>query len=566
MTRSSSSNGAGPITADDGYGYATHDVLNQPPALADYDAYGCDPILQHVVATYDAQWADARLHAAGRVVGSAHVQELARQANRHVPELRTHDRFGNRVDRIDFHPAWHELMALAIGQETHSLCWNDPRPGGQVARAALSYLWNQGENGICCPVSMTYSAIPVLRRDPARWAQWGELVSSSQYDGRQIPASDKTGATVGMAMTEKQGGSDLRQTQTTASANGDGTWSIVGHKWFFSVPHSDVFLTLGRTGDGVSCFLVPGWLPDGSRNRLQIQRLKDKCGNKSNASSEVEFRGAIGHLIGEPGHGIRTGIEMNHYTRLDFAVGSAGLMRQALAQAAHHVAHRRAFQRALIDQPIMTNVIADMALEVEAATWLGFRFIAALDRENTSESERLLARIGGPIAKYWNCKRAPAIVVEAVECHGGNGFIEDHLMARLYREAPLNGIWEGTGNVICLDVLRSMTREPDCIPVLFAELRTAAGADRTFDACVTSLENELSDLRRHEGQARRLVERLALLISASLLLRHAPNEVADAFIATRLNGGWAGQFGDLPSGLDSGRLARRAVPEVAAAH
>jgi putative acyl-CoA dehydrogenase len=564
MTRSNSSHGAGPITANDAYGYATHDVLNQPPALADYDVFGSDPILQRIVATYDAQWADARLRAAGRVVGSAHVQELARQANRQLPELRTHDRFGNRVDRIDFHPAWHELMALAIGHETHSLCWHDPRPGAQVARAALSYLWNQGENGICCPISMTYSAIPVLQRDPARWAEWGDLVTSSRYDRRQMRASDKTGATVGMAMTEKQGGSDLRQTQTTASANGDGTWSIVGHKWFFSVPHSDVFLTLARTDDGVSCFVVPGWLADGSRNRLHIQRLKDKCGNKSNASSEVEFRGAIGHLIGEPGHGIRTGIEMNHYTRLDFAVGSAGLMRQALAQAAHHVAHRRAFQRALIDQPIMTNVIADMALEVEAATWLSFRFIAALDREQTSESERLLARIGAPIAKYWNCKRAPAIVVEAVECHGGNGFIEDHLMARLYREAPLNGIWEGTGNVICLDVLRSMTREPDCIPALFAELRTAGGADRTFDACVTSLENELSDLRKHEGQARRLVERLALLISASLLLRHAPHEVADAFIATRLNGGWAGQFGDLPSGLDFGRLARRAVPEVTA--
>ncbi len=501
----------------------------------------------------------------GATVGSAHTQELARQANRHLPELRTHDRFGNRVDRIDFHPAWHELMTLAIGHETHALCWNDPQPGAQVARGALSYLWNQGENGICCPIGMTYSAIPVLRRDPARWAEWGALVTSPRYDRRQIRAVDKTGATVGMAMTEKQGGSDLRQTQTTARANGDGTWSIIGHKWFFSVPHSDVFLTLARTDEGVSCFVVPGWLPDGTRNRLQIQRLKDKCGNKSNASSEVEFRGAIAYLIGEPGHGIRTGIEMNHYTRLDFAVGSAGLMRQALAQAAHHVAHRRAFQRALIDQPIMTNVVADMALEVEAATWLAFRFVAALDREGTSESERLLARIGAPVAKYWNCKRAPAVVAEAVECHGGNGFIEDHLLARLYREAPLNGIWEGTGNVICLDVLRSMTREPDCIPALFDELDIAAGADRTYDAGVAALRDELSNLRKHEGQARRLVERIALLLSASLLLRHAPHEVADAFIATRLAGGWAGQFGDLSANLDAARIARRAVPEIAAA-
>jgi putative acyl-CoA dehydrogenase len=551
------------MTAHDPHAYATHDVLNQPPALADYDAYAADPVLQSVLQTFGADWAQQRLHAAGRAVGSADVQELARQANRNPPELRTHDRFGNRVDRIDFHPAWHELMTLAIGQQTHALCWTDPRPGAQVARAGLSYLWNQGENGICCPISMTYSAVPILRREPARWAEWGELISSSRYDRRQIRAADKTGATVGMAMTEKQGGSDLRQTQTKALDNGDGTWSIVGHKWFFSVPHSDVFLTLARTDAGVSCFVVAGWLPDGSRNRLQIQRLKDKCGNKSNASSEVEFRGALAHMIGEPGHGIRTGIEMNHYTRLDFAVGSAGLMRQALSQAAHHAAHRRAFQRALIDQPIMANVIADMALEVEAATWLAFRCVAALDREGRSETERLLGRVGAPIAKYWICKRAPALAAEAVECHGGNGFIEDHLLARLYREAPLNGIWEGTGNVICLDVLRSMTREPDCIPALFEELDQAKGADRSYDTSVASLQDELAELRKHEGQARRMVERLALVMSASLLLRHAPPEVADAFIATRLRGGWAGHFGDLPLGVDAARIARRAVPQVA---
>jgi len=553
------------MTTDDSYGYATHDVLNQPPALADYDVYDTDPALRSVTKTFGADWADQRLHETGRTVGSARVQELARQANRYLPELRTHDRFGSRIDSIDFHPAWHELMTLAIGQETHALSWTEERPGTQVARAALSYMWNQGENGICCPIGMTYSAIPVLRRDPARWAQWGKLVTSTQYDRRQASAAAKTGATVGMAMTEKQGGSDLRQTQTHASPNGDGTWSIVGHKWFFSVPHSDVFLTLARTEEGVSCFVVAGWLPDGSRNRLQVQRLKDKCGNKSNASSEVEFRGAIGHLIGEPGHGIRTGIEMNHYTRLDFAVGSAGLMRQALAQAAHHVAHRRAFQRSLIDQPMMANVVADMAIEVEAATWLAFRFVAALDREKESEAEQLLSRIGAPIAKYWICKRAPAVAAEAVECHGGNGFIEDHLMARLYREAPLNGIWEGTGNVICLDVLRSMTREPDCIPALFDELNTTKGSDRILDAAVAALQQDLADLRKHEGQARRMVERLALVLSASLLLRYAPDNVGDAFIATRLGGGWAGQFGELAADLDAARIARRAVPETAAA-
>lgn len=547
----------------DPFGYATHEVLNQAPPLAGYDAYATDPTLRAVVEAYGAGWASDRLGEAGRSVGSAHVQELARQANRSLPELRTHDRFGHRADRIDFHPAWHELMGLAIGQGTLSLAWTAARPGAQVARAALSYLWNQGENGICCPIGMSYSAIPVLRRDPARWAEWGALLTSERYDGRQTFRGAKTGATVGMAMTEKQGGSDLRQTQTVATPNGDGTFSLVGHKWFFSVPHSDVFLTLARTPEGVSCFVVAGWLPDGSRNRLQVQRLKDKAGNKSNASSEVEFRGAIAHMIGEPGRGIRTGLSMNHYTRLDFAVGSAGLMRQAVSQAAHHVAHRRAFQKALIDQPIMANVVADLALEAEAAAWLSFRFVAALDREEGSEAERLLGRIGAPIAKYWVCKRVSAVVVEALECHGGNGFIEDHLMARLYREAPLNGIWEGTGNVICLDVIRSMEREPDCVPALLDELREARGADRRYDAALARFEADLPEMRRREGQARRLVERIALLMSAGLLLRHATPAVADAFVASRLDGGWSGHFGDLPAGLDAGALARGAVPLAA---
>jgi putative acyl-CoA dehydrogenase len=550
------------VTTLDPYGYATHEVLNQPPALCDYDAFGADATLQAVVAAFDAGWARDRLHVAGRSVGSAHVQELARQANRNLPELRTHDRFGHRVDRVEFHPAWHALMELAIGQETHSLCWTDPKPGAQVARAALSYLWNQGENGICCPIAMTYSAVPVLRRDPARWGEWGARILSKRYDSRQIRAADKTGATVGMAMTEKQGGSDLRQTQTRAASNGDGTWSLVGHKWFFSVPQSDVFLTLAQTDAGVSCFVVAGWLPDGSRNRLQIQRLKDKCGNRSNASSEVELRGALAHMLGEPGRGIRTGLEMNHFSRLECALSSAGMMRQAVAQAAHHVQHRHAFQRALIDQPIMANVMADLTLETEAATWLAFRFAAALDREAESEAERLIGRIGAPIAKYWVCKRVSAVVVEALECHGGNGFVEDHLIARLYREAPLNSIWEGSGNVICLDVLRSMQREPGCVPALLDELRRSKGADRHYDAYVDALETALTDLARHEGQARRVVERIALAMSAALLVRHAPSPVADAFIATRLAGGWSGHFGDLPLGVDTGAIARRAVPQV----
>jgi len=548
------------MTVLDAYGYDTHEVLNQAPALADYDAFAADPALGCILDTFGSGWFREQASMVGGHVGSQRVQDLARQANRNLPELRTHDRWGRRVDEIEFHPAWHELMGLAMRDEFHSLCWTKPRPGAQVARAAVSYLWNQGENGICCPLGMTYSAIPVLQRDPARWAEFGRLITSSEYDPRPLPASQKCGGTVGMAMTEKQGGSDLRQTQTVATRNADGTYSLTGHKWFFSVPHSDVFLTLARTEEGVSCFVVPGWLPDGSRNRLQIQRLKDKCGNKSNASSEVEFRGVIAHLIGEPGHGIRAGLEMNHYTRLDFAVGSAGLMRHAVAQAAHHTAHRRAFQKALIDQPIMANVIADLALEAEASAWLAFRFVHALDREGDSEAEKLIGRIGAPIAKYWNCKRAAPVVVEALECHGGNGFIEDHLMARLYREAPLNGIWEGTGNVVCLDVLRSIRRYPDCVPALLDELRAAGGSDPRYDAFITELEADLVDVLRHEHLARRFVERMALALSASLLIRHAPHAVADAYVASRLAGGWSGHFGSLPQGADLQAIARRAVP------
>ncbi len=538
------------------------EVTNQVPPLADYDAYAADPVLPAAMAAFEADWAGERLHEAGRSVGSAEVQELARLANRFTPELRTHDRFGHRIDEIAFHPAWHELMSRAIGQETHALCWNRPGPGAQVARAGLQYLWYGAESGICCPISMTYSAIPVMKQDAARWADWGNLVTSASYDKRQGPAAAKTGATVGMAMTETQGGSDLRQTQTTASDNRDGTWSISGQKWFFSVPHSDVFLTLARTGEGVSCFVVPGWLPDGSRNGVAIQRLKDKCGNRSNASSEVEFRGALGHMLGEPGRGLRTGLSMNHNTRLDIAAASAGLMRQAVAQAAHHATHRRAFQRALIDQPIMQNVIADLSLEAEAAAWLAFRLFAAVDRQEVSESERLLARIGAPIAKYWVAKRTPAVVVEALECIGGNGFIEEHPLARHYREAPLNSVWEGSGNVICLDVLRSLEREPGALDALLSELRQARGADRRYDAALVALEAALPELTRREGQARRLVERLALMLQACLLLRHASTVVADAFVASRLEGGWSGHFGDLPASVDVAALARRAVPVI----
>ena len=399
-------------------------------------------------------------------MASARVAGLARDANRHLPELRTHDRFGNRIDQIEFHPAWHELMSLAIGHGTHALSWTAKRPGAHLARGMLSYLWNQGESGICCPLGMTYSAVPALRLQPDLAAVWEPFILSTRYDPASAPMQRKTGGTVGMTLTEKQAGSDLRATQTLArpatSRRGPGeAYLLDGHKWFFSVPHSDVFVTLGRTDRGLSCFLLPGWLPDGTRNRLLIQRLKDKCGNKSNASSEIEYRGALGWLIGEEGQGIKAALAMTHLTRLDFAIGSAGLMRRALSEAIHHASERRAFQKALIDQPLMQNVIADLALEVEAATLLAFRLARAVDDEEAGDADaRLLVRIGTPVGKYWNCKRAVGVVHEALECHGGNGFIEEGPMARLYREAPLNGIWEGSGNIIALDVLRAAAGAP----------------------------------------------------------------------------------------------------------
>ena len=544
-------------------GYSTHDVMNQPGVLLDYNAFTTDRPLTEAVKAFGADWAWDKLERAGASVGSDEVQQLARLANRHPPELRTHDRFGHRIDQVEFHPAYHQLMRLIFATETHSLAWTeDGRQGAQVARAALGYLWNQGENGVCCPMCMTFASLAALRNDPSILARWRDRILSLTYDPRPIYAGAKRGATVGMAMTEKQGGSDLRATSTTAEPAGARTGSgeeylLTGHKWFFSVPMSDLFLTLARTEKGISCFLATGWLPDGSRNRLKLQRLKDKCGNRSNASSEVEFHRLHAVLLGEEGHGIRTIIEMAHLTRLDFAIGSAGLMRQALGQAIHHVANRRAFQRRLVDLPIMRNVVADLALEAEALMWLGLRLAAALDRSETSEAERLLSRIVTPATKYWACKRAPMFVVEALECHGGNGYIEDHLMSRLYREAPLNGIWEGTGNVICLDVIRVLQRQPEVAGIFLDELRAASGADHRFDAFTGEVARRLADLAKAEGQARRTVEMMALALQASLLLRHSTPAVADAFCATRLEGDWGCAFGTLPTGFDEHAIIER---------
>ena len=544
-------------------GYATHDVFNQAGALQNYDAFSADRALAEAVQVFGAAWASDHLAHAGTLVGSEQVQHLARQANRNPPELRTHDRFGHRADIVEFHPAYHELMQLIYGCETHSFAWTHERSGAQVARGVLSYLWNQGENGICCPMGMTFAAIPALRHDAAMLAEWEPAINSASYDPRPAYVKAKAGATVGMAMTEKQGGSDLRATITTAqpasAQRGSGApYMLTGHKWFFSVPMSDLFLTLAQTATGLSCFLATGWLEDGSRNRLKLQRLKDKCGNKSNASSEVEFYDLHATMLGDEGRGIRTIIEMAHATRLDFAIGSAGLMRQALSQTIHHTSNRRAFQRNLVDLPLMRNVVADLAVESEAMMWMSMRLAAALDRAGTNRAEGLLSRICTPVAKYWACKRAPAFVAEALECHGGNGFIADHLMERLYREAPLNGIWEGTGNVICLDVLRSMTREPETVGVFLDELRTARGGNARLDSYVDDLTRRLADPAALEPVARRVVEMMAFALQASLLVRYSSPAMADAFCATRLDGDWGQAFGTMPRGLDTQAIVDRA--------
>lgn len=528
-------------------GYATHEVYNQSGDLTGYDPYRGDKALNAAVEAFGADWASDKIARAARLVGSSEVQRLARDANRFTPEHVSHDRFGNRIDQIELHPAWRQLMTYGFETETHSLAWTTPRRGAHVARGPLSYLWNQGENGICCPMGMTFSSIPLFRKLPEIADYWERRVLANAFDPRPLPAEQKSGLTVGMAMTEKQGGSDLRRTQTTARPAGAQTgpgakYLLTGHKWFFSVPQSDLFFTLAQTESGVSCFLARGWLEDGSRNRLQVQRLKDKCGNKSNASSEVEFRDLEAVMVGEEGHGIRAGIEMNHLTRIDFAVGSAGLMRQALTQTIHHTSNRSAFQRRLVDLPLMRTVVADLAVESEAMMWLTMRLAATLDLEGEDEHERLLGRIATPMAKHWVCKRATGFVVEALECHGGNGFIENHLMARLYREAPLNGIWEGTSNVICLDVIRAIQREPACVDAFLSEVRKAGGEPR-LDRLVDELEPVLRDLPAQEAAARWAVERMAYALQASLLMRHSTTEMAEAFLASRLTGDRGGQFG-----------------------
>ena len=542
---------------------ARHAVQNQPPPLIDYDLFSTDAPLVAAVAEEGAGWAGTGLAAFGQRLGRSDTLALGALANRNPPVLHVFDRYGRRRDEVEFHPAWHELMTIAVGQGLHSAPWADPKSGAHVARAAGVYLMCQVEAGAQCPVTMTYGSVPALKRQPDVAAEWLPRLYSRTYDPGFRQAAEKSCALIGMGMTERQGGSDLRANITHAEPAADNTYRLTGHKWFLSAPMCDAFLVLAQTAAGPSCFLVPRWTPDGERNAIEIQRLKDKLGNRSNASSEVEFAGAFGRLIGEEGRGIATIIEMANYTRLDCALGSSGLMRQALVQAAHHVGHRTVFQRKLIDQPLMQNVVADMAVEVEAALRLALRLARAYDRQDDA-AEAHFARLLTPAAKYWICKRGPILAAEAMETLGGNGYVEDSGMPRLYREAPVNSIWEGSGNIMCLDVLRAAARSPDSVEAVMAELHASRGADRRFDRFCAKLEQDMAGEAAHEGQARRLVERLVLALQAALLVKSGSAEVADAFCASRLDGDHGGAFGTLPPAIDAGRIARGVLSTGAA--
>ncbi|MEU0932821.1 acyl-CoA dehydrogenase family protein [Embleya sp. NPDC005971] len=528
----------------------THEVSNQAPPLVGHDVAD-DPVLLEGIAREGAQWYEADLHRVGRLAGSEEVQRWAEQANRCEPELRTHDRYGNRIDEVEFHPAYHHLLDVAVREGLAGAPWADPRPGAHVARAAGFMVWTTAEAGHGCPVSMTYAIVPALRATPELAALYEPLLTSRDYDpGLRAPAA-KRGLLAGMGMTEKQGGTDVRANTTTATEHADGTWRLRGHKWFTSAPMNDLFLVLAQAPGGLSCFLVPRVLPDGSRNTFRIQRLKDKLGNRSNASSEPEFDDTVAWLVGAEGHGVRTIIDMVTMTRLDCVLGSASGTRAALAQAAHHVRHRSVFGRKLIDQPLMRNVIADLGVESEAASTLALRLAGAVDRSRRGDThERAFLRTAIAVAKYWVCKRQPAAVVEALECLGGNGYDEASGLPRLYRDAPLNGIWEGSGNVQALDVLRTLHREPESLAAFAAEIDAASGADSRLDTAWRALRDELVPTRDLEPQARRLAESMALVLQGSLLVRHAPTAVADAFCASRLTPERGLTFGTLPAGLD----------------
>jgi putative acyl-CoA dehydrogenase len=539
--------------------FDTHEVTNQPPPLCGHDVFGSHAALREATEREGGAWALDELHDLGRRAGSAAAQELGRQANEHPPQLRTHDRYGHRVDVVSYHPAYHELMTVAVRHGLHAAPWSDDPPGAHVARAAKVITWYQVDSGHICPISMTYSVVPALRHQPDLAAEWEPRLCSRTYDPANRPGPAKDGATAGMAMTEKQGGSDVRANTTTARSVGDGTYRLTGHKWFCSAPMSDGFLMLAQARGGLSCFWVPRWTPDGHRNPIRIQRLKDKLGDRSNASSEIELLDTWAVPVGDEGRGVRTIIEMVNHTRLDCVLGSTAIMRQGVAQATWHAHHRVAFGKELDHQPLMANVLADLALESEAATALALRLARCFDADPADEQEQLLKRLLTPVAKYWTCKRAPQHAAEALECLGGAGYVEESDLPRLFRQSPLNGVWEGSGNVICLDVLRAMVREPAAIDAYWAEVGEAAGADRRLDDAMERLRKDLADLDDVEWRARVLVGTMAVVAAASLLVRHAPSAVADAYCASRLEDPHPA-FGTLPPGLDTASIVDRARP------
>ncbi|WP_417513793.1 acyl-CoA dehydrogenase family protein [Minwuia sp.] len=549
----------------------THDVINMPPHLDDQNLWAEDIVLREGIEREGAGWAADRFAAFGAEIGRTENFDKADQANRFTPELKAFDRYGMRINQVTFHPAWHDLMKLAIENEIPSFAWRhgamEGGNGAHVGHAALTYMFSQVEGGVMCPMAMTYSAIPSLRLTPEVGDEWIPRLLSPAYDGRDVPVTEKAGATMGMFMTEKQGGSDVRANTTQAraidAATGPGAaYLLTGHKFFCSAPMCDAFLTLAYAENGLSCFLVPRWKPDGTRNNLFIQRLKDKLGNRSNASSEIEMQDTFGIMVGDEGRGVRTIIEMVTGNRYYCAISSAGMMRQAVVQAMHHVTHRSAFQKKLIQQPLMRNVIADLAIESEAALALTLRVGRAMDEGPSDEGAAALARIGTAVAKYWVCKRAPVQIVEALECLGGPGYIEESILPRLLREAPINSIWEGSGNVMCLDVLRAMFREKAAIPAYMAELERARGGHPALDDTIDDLSAELANPEEMELRARGVTERMAVAMQGALLVRHSPNAVADAYCASRLGGRWSGAFGSLPAGLDLDTIIDRAARQV----
>jgi putative acyl-CoA dehydrogenase len=554
-----------------GAAFRTHAVFNQPPPLEGVDVFSTNTPLVEAVEREGAAWVAPRAAELGVFVGGVPQQEWCRLANENKPVLHTHDRYGNRIDEVEYHPAWHSLMAMGVENEIHSLPWTSSDPAAHAARGALYMTAVQAEPGFACPITMTFAVVPAIRAQPELAAVWEPLVTATSYDPTLINAAEKGSAIAGMAMTEKQGGSDVRANTTVACALGaggpGGEYELTGHKWFCSAPMSDVFLVLAQADEGLSCFLLPRILPDGSRNEFHIQRLKDKLGNQSNASAEIELTGAWAQMVGEPGKGVRTIIEMVGHTRLDCVFGAAAGMRVAVVNATHHTAHRSAFGKTLIDQPLMQNVLADLCLESEATTVLAMRLARAYDEahadaeagEQDSDAQ-LFKRLATAVGKYWTCKRVPNHAFEAMECLGGVGYVEESGMPRLYREAPVSSIWEGSGNVMSLDVLRALARTPRSLEVFLHEVEQASGADPRLDERVRELKNQFKDPATLETRARRVVESMALCLQGSLLVRHGPPAVADAFCAARLSSDAGLEYGTLPAGTDFEAIIARGRP------